>query len=79
MINDEVHVGARNQRGELVEQLLRSEGDVIGAVAPRRSGEGALPEVESRFALRGDSVAQSCKSLSCVRSSLPYLAVPTAE
>ncbi len=36
MINDEVHVGARNQRRELFEQLLRLQSDVIGAVAPRR-------------------------------------------
>ena len=36
VIDDEVHVGARNQRRELFEQLLRFQGDVIGAVAPRR-------------------------------------------
>jgi len=36
MINDEVHIEARNQRRELFKQLLRFQGNVIGAVAPRR-------------------------------------------
>ena len=36
MIDDEVRVGARNQRGKLFEQLLGFQGDVIGAVTPRR-------------------------------------------
>jgi len=36
VIDDEVRIGARNQRCELFEQLLRFEDDVIGTVAPRR-------------------------------------------
>ena len=36
VIDDEVHVGARNQRRELLEQLLRLKGDVTCPVVPRR-------------------------------------------
>ena len=36
VIDDEVRIGARNQRCELFEQRLRFEDDVIGTVAPRR-------------------------------------------
>ena len=36
VIDDEVHVGARNQSRELFEKLLRAEGDVTRPVAPGR-------------------------------------------
>jgi hypothetical protein len=59
VIDDEVGVGARNQGGELFEQLLGLEGNVVGAITPRRLETDKHPTVRSeRQAIFGDGRPQ---------------------